>query len=124
MDLSSQLELQQALSSIQLRVHSSELKVAGQEGCQLGRCRTGRIKIDKINVKNLRINLTKSKNPFMVVNRLLWVSRTPLGTPVDPEVYIRMARSSFVGGTLAKSTKIISLIHNLGLKDKKNDLML
>jgi hypothetical protein len=37
----------------------------------------------------------------MVANKLLCVIKTPFGTPVEPDVYINMARSSFVGGVLA-----------------------
>ena len=34
---------------------------------------------------------------FIVATRFLWVRITPLGVPVDPEVYITMAVSSGVG---------------------------
>lgn len=35
--------------------------------------------------------------PLRVATRFLWVSITPLGTPVDPLVYMIMAGSSGVG---------------------------
>ena len=38
-------------------------------------------------------------------NRFLWVKTTPLGTPVDPEVYIMMAASSLVGQFCKGSTE-------------------
>ena len=35
---------------------------------------------------------------FMVPMRFLWVKMTPLGVPVEPEVYMTIAVSEGVGG--------------------------
>lgn len=51
--------------------------------------------------------LTQSKNPFILEIKLLCDKTTPLGVPVDPDVNMIMATSSFVGGALSKIFKKI-----------------
>jgi hypothetical protein len=46
---------------------------------------------------------TTSMNPFIVAMQLLCERRTPFGVPVDPDVYIIIAVSSFLGGTQARN---------------------
>ena len=44
--------------------------------------------------------MVASANPDKLdkaLTKLLWVIMTPLGFPVDPEVYIKMATSSGIG---------------------------
>ena len=41
--------------------------------------------------------LTTSQNPFIVAIQLLCESKTPFGVPVEPDVYIIIAVSSFDG---------------------------
>lgn len=49
--------------------------------------------------KLLAHQLTTSQKHFIVAIQLKWLSRTPLGTPVEPDVYIMTAVSSFEGET-------------------------
>lgn len=49
-----------------------------------------------------------SKKAFMVATMLLWVNNTPLGTPVLPEVYIKIAKSSFVGGVVPENKSFVA----------------
>jgi hypothetical protein len=51
-------------------------------------------------------DLRKWSRPAMVVKMHLWVSNTPLGSPVVPLVYIIVERSSPAGG--AKSTGLFA----------------
>lgn len=45
---------------------------------------------------------TTSTKPFMVAMQFLWDKQTPLGVPVEPEVYIIIAISSPLGGTFSR----------------------
>lgn len=51
------------------------------------------------SLKCNQISLTQSQKHFNVEMQLLWVSWTPLGCPVDPDVYIMIATSFFDGAT-------------------------
>ena len=44
------------------------------------------------------LNVAMLSRLDMAAMRFAWVSITPLGLPVDPEVYMMMATSSGVGG--------------------------
>ena len=46
-----------------------------------------------------RLTCTTKWNALTVVTRASWGRTTPLGTPVEPEVYMMMAGSMVAGGT-------------------------